>query len=174
MMKRLLMLFLAFIFAGIQATTARADAFDHKPYGDGPGCGLGAQIFKDGPKTMLHQSLAATTNATFFLQTFAITTGSWGCTNNGKFASIEHATLFANLNFDNLSQEMAQGGGEHLASLATLMGVPVEQQPAFFALTQENYPSLMQAGQESPAAMIKTLDDAMVAHPILAKVSLAR
>ena len=173
MMKRLFILFLAFIFAGIQATTARAAAFDHKPYGDGPGCGLGAQVFKDGPKTMLHQSLAATTNGTFS-QTFAITTGSWGCTNDGKFASIEHATLFANLNFENLSQEMAQGGGEHLASLATLMGVPAEQQPAFFSMTQEQYPSLMQAGKESPAAMIKTLDDVMVAHPVLAKVSLAR
>ena len=174
MMKRLLILSLAVLFAGVQVGTAGADELNRKPYGDGPGCGLGAQIFSDGPKTMLHQSLAATTNATFFLQTFAITTGTWGCTNNGKFVSIEHATMFANLNFDNLSQEMAQGGGEHLASLATLMGVPVEQQPAFFALTQEQYPSLMQAGQESPAAMVKTLDDAMAAHPVLVKVSMAR
>lgn len=173
MMKRLLILSLAVIFAGIQVGTAGAEELNRKPYGDGPGCGLGSQIFPDGSKTMLHQSLAATTNGSFS-QTFAITTGTWGCTNNGKFVSIEHATMFANLNFDNLSQEMAQGGGEHLASLATLMGVPVEQQPEFFTLTQEKYPSLMQAGKESPAAMIETLDDAMVAHPVLAKVSVNR
>ena len=173
MMKRLLIVSLAVMFAGLEIGTVSADELDRRPYGDGPGCGLGAQIFKDGPKTMLHQSMAATTNVAFS-QTFAITTGSWGCTNNGKFVSIEHATLFANVNFDNLSQEMAQGGGEHLASLATLLGVPVEQQPEFFALTQEKYPSLMQAGKESPAAMIKTLDDAMAAHPVLVKVSMAR
>ena len=173
MMKRLFILFLAFIFAGIQATTARAAAFDHKPYGDGPGCGLGAQVFKDGPKTMLHQSLAATTNGTFS-QTFAITTGSWGCTNDGKFASIEHATLFANLNFENLSQEMAQGGGEHLASLATLLGIPAEQQPAFFTLTQEKYTTLIQSGETTPAAMLKALHNTMAAHPVLAEVSLGR
>lgn len=172
-MKRLLILSLAVVFAGIQVETAGADELNRKPYGDGPGCGLGSQIFPDGSKTMLHQSMAATTNMSFS-QTFAITTGSWGCTNNGKFVSIEHATMFANLNFDNLSQEMAQGGGEHLASLAMILGVPAEQQPTFFALTQEKYPSLMQAGEKSPAAMIKTLDDAMTAHPVLAKVSLVR
>ncbi|MGH7260078.1 MAG: DUF3015 family protein [Nitrospiraceae bacterium] len=173
MMKRLAILSLAILFAGIQAETVIADELGAKPYGEGPGCGLGAQVFKDGPKTMLHQSMAATTNVVFS-QTFAITTGTWGCTNNGKFVSIEHATLFANLNFDNLSQEMAQGGGEHLASLAVILGVPAEQQPEFFALTQEKYPSLMRAGEESPAAMIKTLDDAMAAHPVLVKVSMAR
>ena len=172
MMKRLLILSLAMLLTGLQLGTADAD-LDRKPYGDGPGCGLGSQIFSDGQKTMLHQSLAATTNGSFS-QTFAITTGSWGCTNNGKFVSLEHATMFANLNFDNLSQEMAQGGGEHLASLAMLMGVPAEQQPEFFALTQEKYPALMHAGEESPAAMIKTLDGAMAAHPVLVKVSMAR
>ena len=172
MMKRLLIVSLAVMFAGLQVGTAGAE-LDKKPYGDGPGCGLGAQVFSDGSKTMLHQSMAATTNGTFS-QTFAITTGSWGCTNNGKFVSIEHATMFASMNFDNLSQEMAQGGGEHLASLAMLMGVPVEQQSEFFALTQEKYPMLMQAGEESPAAMIKTLDNAMAAHPVLVKVSMAR
>lgn len=173
MMKRLLILSLTVLFAGIQVGMVGAEELNRKPYGDGPGCGLGSQIFPDGSKTMLHQSLAATTNVASS-QTFAITTGTWGCTNNGKFVSLEHATLFANLNFDNLSQEMAQGNGEHLASLATLMGVPAEQQPEFFALTQEQYPSLMQAGKESPSAMIKTLDDVMVAHPVLAKVSLVR
>ena len=82
--------------------------------------------------------------------------------------------MFANLNFDNLSQEMAQGGGEHLASLATLMGVPAEQQPAFFALTQEKYATLIQSGETTPAAMLKALHETMAAHPVLAKVSLAR
>ena len=170
-MKRLLMIFFTVIFVGTQTGPALAVNPGSSGYGDGPGCGLGAQIFHE--KNVLHQVFAVTTNATGS-QTFAITTGTLGCTNNGKFVSIEHATMFANLNFDNLSQEMAQGGGEHLASLATLMGVPVEQQPEFFALTQEKYPALMQAGKESPAAMIKTLDDAMVAHPVLAKVSLVR
>jgi len=69
---------------------------------------------------------------------------------------------------------MAQGGGEHLASLVTLMGVPVEQQPAFFAMTQEKYAALIQSGETTPAAMLKALHETMAVHPVLAKVSLAR
>jgi hypothetical protein len=172
MMKRLLILSLAALFAGVQAGAALAVNPGTSGYGDGPGCGLGAQIFNE--KNILHQVLAATTNGSFGTQTFGITTGTLGCTNNGKFVSNEHATMFANLNFDNLSQEMAQGGGEHLASLATLLGVPAEQQPAFFAMTQEKYASLIQSGETTPAAMLKALHETMAGHPVLAKVSLAR
>lgn len=167
MMKRVLMFAVAVAFAAGPVAPALAN------YGDGPGCGLGAQIFK-GNKAILHQTLAATTNGSFGNQTFAITTGTIGCTNNGNFAANDRETMFANLNFDNLSQEMAQGGGEHLASLATLMGVPAEQQPAFFALTQEKYTTLVASGETTPAAMVKALHEAMAAHPVLAKVSMAR
>ena len=172
MMKRLIILALAVIFVGAQTGPVLAVNPGSSAYGDGPGCGLGAQIFNE--KNILHQVLAATTNGSFGTQTFGITTGTLGCSNNGKFVSNEHATLFANLNFDNLSQEMAQGGGEHLASLATLMGVPAEQQPAFFAMTQEKYATLIQSGDTTPVAMLKALQETMAAHPVLAKVSLAR
>jgi hypothetical protein len=87
----------------------------------------------------------------------------------------EHkTTMFAELNYESLSQEMAQGGGEHLASLATLFGVPAEQQPAFFAMTQERYQILLESGETSPAAMLQALHEAMAAHPVLAKVSMNR
>lgn len=172
MMKRWLILFFAVIFVGTQAGPALAVNPGSSAYGDGPGCGLGAQIFNE--KAVLQQVLAATTNGSFGTQTFGISTGTLGCSNNGKFASTEQATMFANLNFDNLSQEMAQGGGEHLASLATLMGVPAEQQPAFFAMTQEKYATLIQSGETTPAAMLKALHETMATHPVLAKVSLAR
>ena len=79
--------------------------------------------------------------------------------------------MFAQLNFENLSQEMAQGQGEHLASLATLMGVPAEHQAEFFAMTQERYTTLVKAGEASPVAMIKALNDAVATHPVLAEVS---
>jgi hypothetical protein len=172
-MKRRLVFSLAILFAGVRVGIAQADELNRRPSGDGPGCGLGAQIFHDGSKTMLHQSLAATTNA-IASQTFAMTTGTWGCTNNGKFVSNEHATLFASLNFDNLSQEMAQGGGEHLASLATVMGVPVEQQPAFFAMAQEPYATLIQSGEATSVALLNALHEAMATHPALGKASLVR
>ena len=54
------------------------------------------------------------------------------------------------------------------------MGVPAEQQPEFFAMTQDRYTTLVRSGEASPAAMLKALQDAMTMHPTLAKVSMNR
>ncbi len=143
----------------------------------GPGCGLGKEIWKDtkDTDTVGHHLLMSTTNNPFIpLQAGAITTGTWGCQNNRKVWTEHKANVFAIINFENLSQDMAQGRGEHLASLATLMGVPDDQQAAFFALSQERYQELLLAGQTSTAAMLTALHDAMAQHPVLAKVSMNR
>lgn len=138
----------------------------------GPGCGLGKTLWSDSmnQKNILPQVLMATTNVTGF-HTFAISSGTSGCTNDGKFWAQEKVNVFAVLNFENLAQDMAQGQGEHLASLATLMGISVTQQPAFFAMTQEKYASLVAAGETSPVALVEALNDAMATYPMLAKVS---
>jgi hypothetical protein len=69
--------------------------------------------------------------------------------------------FFASANYDNLSKEMAQGGGEHLASLGELMGVPEESLPEFFALAQSRYPSFAASSDSSPAAMVEMLRSGM-------------
>jgi hypothetical protein len=164
-MKKLFGALMAVALVCVHAHPAMAGGYSHDP-----GCGLGSEIFKSGSKSIASQTLASTTNQFLFNQMFGLSTGSIGCTNSGHFAKNEQATMFANLNFDNLSQEMAQGGGEHLASLATLMGVPAEQQPAFFAMTQEKYAALIQSGETTPRAMLAALQGAMAAHPVLAQV----
>ena len=84
----------------------------------------------------------------------------------------EHkVTIFTANNFENLSQEMAQGRGEHLVSLATLMNVPANQQDEFFAMTQNQYTALIHKGEASPVAMVKAINDAIASHPVLAQVS---
>ena len=84
----------------------------------------------------------------------------------------EHkATVFTAANFENLSQDMAQGRGEHLASLATLMGVPANHQGEFFTMTQNQYTALIRKGEASPVAMVKAINDAIASHPVLAQVS---
>jgi hypothetical protein len=140
-------------------------------YGDGPGCGFGAMIF-DGNKKVLHQILAATTNGILGNQTFGISSGTLGCTNDGIVMNDQKAVVYARANFDNLSQEMARGGGEHLAALATLMGVPAQQQPAFFALTQERYGELYQSDATTADEMLVALNDQMSGHPELQTVAL--
>jgi hypothetical protein len=167
MLKKVLMLSVAGLF-GMQAGLAMAANPD-----TGPGCGLGKLAWADysKQKNIAPQVLMATTNGTFGSTTFGISTGTSGCTNDGKVMAEQKTTVFAQLNFENLSQEMAQGQGEHLASLATLMGVSAENQPAFFAMTQERYTSLVTAGEASPVAMVKAINDAIAVNPTFAQVS---
>ena len=167
MSKKVLFLSIAVLF-GAQAGLAMASNPD-----TGPGCGLGKLAWADykGQKEIAPQVLMATTNG-IGMNTFAISTGTSGCTNDGKIMSEHKTTVFASLNFDALTAEMAQGQGEHLASLATLMGVPTERQGEFFAMTQERYTSLVQTGEASPVALVKSLNEAIAGHPLLAQASI--
>jgi DUF3015 family protein len=168
MMRKLAIVQLAVVFGCLQAATVFAANAD-----TGPGCGLGKLAWGEykHQKSILPQVLMATTNGTFGSQTFGISTGTSGCTNDGTILASEKVNVFAAINFDNLAQEMAQGRGEHLTSLATLLGVPEDQQPAFFAMTQEKYATLIQSGQTTPVAMLSALHDAMAAHPVLTKLT---
>lgn len=139
----------------------------------GPGCGLGKLAWSDygGQKQIAPQVFMATTNGTFGSQTFGISSGTSGCTNDGVIMKNKHVNLASGA-FDSLKQEMAQGGGEHLAALATLLGIPVEEQPTFFSLVQEKYASLVQSEETTPSTMVQTIQAAIAEHPILARVSM--
>lgn len=140
----------------------------------GPGCGLGKVMWQNYPnaKTKGAQILMATTNGSFGSQTFGMSTGTLGCTDDGRVWAEQKVTMFAELNSDALAQEMAQGRGEHLASMATLLGVPQQQHAAFFGMAQAQYTSLAQAGDVSAGAMVKALNEGIATNPALAKVAL--
>jgi hypothetical protein len=113
--------------------------------------------------------MMATTNGTFGSQTFGISFGTSGCTNDGVIMRTELVHAFASATFENLQQEMAQGQGEHLTSLATLLGVPPAYHREFFILAQENYKTY--ADHVSPEQMIAWLHTALAEHPVLGKVT---
>jgi len=138
----------------------------------GPGCGLGTLAWADykHPKNIAPQVMLATTNGTLF-NTVGISFGLSGCTNDGTVMAERKAEMFVASTFESLSEDMARGQGEHLASLATMMGVPVEQQPAFFSLAQDRYRTLMERGEDSPLAVIKAIQEAAAGHPLLAGVA---
>ncbi|MCI1280600.1 MAG: DUF3015 domain-containing protein [Nitrospira sp.] len=167
-MKKGLFVLLTGILIGGQVSVAFAVTPDN-----GPGCGLGKLAWADykTPKNIAPQVMMATTNGTFGSQTFGISFGTSGCTNDGKVMAEQQTHLFVASTFETISGDMARGGGEHLAALATLMGVPVDQHPAFFALTQQQYQVLVQAGETSSAAVVKALQDVMGGHPVLAQLS---
>lgn len=72
----------------------------------------------------------------------------------------EKVKMFVINNMDNLSQDMASGRGQHLASLATLLNVPAPQQKAFFSQAQGQYAALAQQGTMTPEQLLATLEEA--------------
>ena len=92
-------------------------------------------------------------------------------TPDGLVKENQKANLYTTVAFENLQLDMARGHGDYLPALASLLGVPAELQAEFFAMTQEKYLILVQAGEASPVAMLTALNDTMAAHPVLAKVS---
>lgn len=76
----------------------------------------------------------------------------------------QEVNAFADLNFDNLKQNMAAGHGEYLASLGSLMGVTPAHQDEFFALTQAHYATLLRSEQTTPAEMLVVLNQILAPH----------
>ena len=121
-------------------------------------------------KDIAPQVLMATTNGTFGSQPFGFSTGTSGCTNDGKVLAAQKTEFFVAATLENLAGDMARGQGEHLTALATLLGVPTEQQEMFSTLVQERFRELIGRGETSPSALIKALDEAMAGYPVVAKV----
>lgn len=73
----------------------------------------------------------------------------------------EQVYAFTAVNFERIREDMARGGGEYLTSLASLMGIPDSEQPAFFVLTRESFPTLFSSDQTTPEELLTRLDQAM-------------
>jgi hypothetical protein len=107
--------------------------------------------------------------------TIYATTNALGCpscvTEDSTVAPSAKLTLFARVNWESLSEDMAQGQGEYLASLAALLEVPDDQQAAFFELAQEEY--AVRSGQEviTPDSMIEALRARIADSKVFAAVT---
>jgi hypothetical protein len=115
--------------------------------------------------------MMATTNGTFGSQTFGICFGPSGCTNDGQVMAARKTDMFVASTFESLSEDLARGQGEHLASLAMMMGVAVEHQPSFFSLAQDQYRILMERGGRFSARSHQGNPEAAVENPLLAGIA---
>jgi hypothetical protein len=127
----------------------------HAQYGMA-GCGLGASLFgTDNSKLM--QILAATTNGIFGNQTFGITSGTSNCVEGGVVKAEREQMAFAEVNFQDLKRNMATGGGEFLASFATLLGCDEAAKPTFARMTQARYETIFSSAETTPVQMLSAV-----------------
>jgi hypothetical protein len=100
-------------------------------------CGWGSKLL-EGQKGVVPQVLAVTTNGTLGNQTFGITSGTSGCTQDGTVTSNWKTSMFIDGNKQRLARDMSIGSGETLDSLAHLMGVREEDRAQFNRAAQSN------------------------------------
>lgn len=87
------------------------------------------------------------------------TTGRSWFTEDGIVKDDTKALAFATMNFTVVKQNMAQGQGEYLTSLGTLLGVPADRQPSFAALVQDQYPTLVRSDRSTPGEVVAFLQE---------------
>ena len=122
-------------------------------------CGVGSHLFK-GQSGVPAQVLAMTTNGTFF-QTFAVTTGTSGCTQDGVVKSNWKLSMFIDLNKEKLARDMSRGEGEALDSLAALIGIADEHKPAFEEVTQQNFGTIFSSLDVTAEDILASLKQSM-------------
>jgi len=117
------------------------------------GCGWGSKLM-EGQSGVFGQSLAVTTNSTFANQTFGITSGTSGCTQDGTVKSNWKTAMFIDGNRDRLARDMSVGSGETLDSLAHLMGVRDENREAFNHVVQANVSLIFPSGGTTEQSVV--------------------
>ncbi|MDH3700626.1 MAG: DUF3015 domain-containing protein [Alphaproteobacteria bacterium] len=118
------------------------------------GCGLGTVAFK-GQTGLAPQVMAVTTNGSSGNQTFAISTGTSGCTKNGVVDPPKRVAAFTGSNIDKLARDAARGQGESLESLAALMGIDEMHKPAFYRTSQRNFGTIFPSENVTADSVLK-------------------
>jgi Protein of unknown function (DUF3015) len=136
------------------------------------GCGLGSMLFKE-KSGVAPQILAVTTNGSFGNQTFGISSGTLGCTQDGVVHSNMKTAMFIDNNKDQLARDMSVGSGETLASLSHLIGVKTEDQAAFNRLTKDNLARIFPSDNVATTQVIASLRETLASDASLAQYQAA-
>jgi len=135
-------------------------------------CGWGAKLF-DGQQGVAPQVLGATTNGTFGNQTFAITSGTSGCTQDGAVKSNWKTAMFIDGNKERLARDMSVGSGEALDSLAHLLGVDEQDRAAFNRLAKDNMARIFPSDNASTQDVVAGLRLVLLSDAKLARYTTA-
>jgi hypothetical protein len=129
---------------------APAPAANHAAKYGSAGCGLGSMIITSGG---IVQIFAATTNTTFWNQTFAITSGTSNCDDtDGGGGS---ARVFVEANRVALAKDISRGSGETIAGLSTIAGCADAK--AVGAALQHNFTAIFPSASASDAAVTEAI-----------------
>lgn len=131
------------------------------------GCGLGYLLLSNSDSGKGTQILGATTNGTFGSQTFGITSGTSGCTEDGAVKLARAAEVFAEVNLPELRRDIAMGHGEYVNAFAALIGVSEGQKPLVVEFLHTEYLALFPQSETRSDEMLSILEGKLAQHPEL-------
>lgn len=91
------------------------------------------------------------------------TSGHAWWSEDGLLVPEHKAIAFVKYNEANLEQDLARGQGEYVTSLATLLGVPRDQQLSFHAKTQGEFDALTISDHETQLHRLRMLTHGQLA-----------
>ena len=127
------------------------------------GCGLGYVLFGNQDNSKIKQVFAATLNG-IGTQTFGISSGTSGCTEDGAVKFVKEAEVFAEVNLDSLRREMAAGRGEYVDAFATLLGAKENSHAKVVQLFRSEYSSLFPTPNTSSAELMNHISSILAQH----------
>lgn len=126
------------------------------------GCGWGSKLM-EGNEGIAPQVLAVTTNGTSGNQTFGITSGTSGCTQDGVVRSNWKTAMFIDNNMNKLAKDMSTGEGEALESLASLLNVDNNDKAYFFGTMHDRFGEIFPAStvtsEEVRVSLLRVLSE---------------
>jgi len=135
-------------------------------------CGWGSKVF-DGQSGVFPQALAGITNGTFGNQTFGVSTGTSGCTQDGTVRSTWKTAMFIDGNKERLARDMSVGSGEALDSLAHLLGVEAADRAAFNRVARDHMQSIFPSENAGTEQILSGLRQALASDAKLGRYLVA-
>lgn len=124
-----------------------AGAFAEAP--GGPSCGWGNMLFK-GQSGLPQHMFALTTNGTSGNATFGMTSGTNGCSVNGKLTYGGQSLISMSAVFEEFTADAARGDGEALNAVALSLGIEKQDRSAFAEFVHSNFATLYPTADVTP------------------------
>lgn len=131
------------------------------------GCGWGSKLMS-GNQGIAPQVLAVTTNGTSGNQTFGISSGTSGCTQDGVVNSNWRTAMFIDKNMNRLARDMSVGNGEALDSLAALLSVKEADKEVFASTLREKFGVVFSSSEVSSEEVASNLKGVLSSSSVLA------
>lgn len=130
-------------------------------------CGWGSKAW-EGQAGLAPKVLAVTTNGTSGNQTFAITSGTSGCTQDGTVKSNWKLSSFIEDNKSKLARDMSRGSGETLEAVVQLIGVSEQDKAAFVQSARDNMARIFPSTDASTKDILAGLREVLASDDKLA------